>query len=248
MTELIEGHMRQELAIVNDSERDSIRNIEGKESYSVEGPIIEQKAELDRERVMGEWAVEMSIVERDLSLTHTGPPDQVINMIDPSAVQRLGIFAPKTAGLPIQATVFFSRTDGCQFEIRGSDPSWLRMARDTLSSEIKHGVPKWAWLRTVWGAIPGAVVIVLGCIMALWNQILPAQKNSLSERMIFWSLLGLMSLLLITPSLNFLLRRFLIGFEIVPPGVTPRSGRAIGVVASIVTSFVLGIVVNLITK
>lgn len=198
---------------------------------------------IEADRLAEAWAVEMAWSERDLSLTHAGPPDQIVNEMDPAFVERVSIQAPKDILLPIQASIHLSRSNGCSVELRGQDPAWLRMARDTLSNEVQHGVPPWAWLRTIQAAFVYTGVIYVGLVVAAWNRVSGAWR----EKLIVSLLVGLPTVLGFSALLQPLVRRLLSGFEIIAPGAVPKSGRALGLVASVATSFILGIIVNLIT-
>jgi hypothetical protein len=255
MDELIEPHRRQDLAAVDEWERRSLQEAKGKSTtFGMNiSETIKANAEKEKERLVEQWAVEMELSERDLSLTHIGPPDQIVNELDPAFVERLSMRAPRSSSLPIQATIHLTREKGCSVELRGDDPSWLRTARDTLSAELERGVPRWAWLRTLPGAALIAGVLYLALVIASWDSfVLRSQATgkpfSFGWRPVLTFALGIIFSGLIGAVMEPGMRSLLLGFEIVPPGATPKSRKVLGIIGSLASALVLGIIVNLITN
>jgi hypothetical protein len=255
MDELIEAHRRKELAAVDEAERRSLQAAQGQPTtFDMDvAESISRDADRDRERLVNEWSVEMEIGERDLSLTHAGPPDQIVNELDPAFVERLSIRAPRSASLAVQATVHLTREKGCSVELRGDDPSWLRLARDTLSAELERGVPRWAWLRTLPAAALIGAVLYLAVLIAFWDRFVfenerTGEPLSVGSRLLLIFAIGLIFSLIVGSIAERGMRTFLLGFEIVPPGATSKSRKVLGVIGSLASALVLGIIVNLITR
>lgn len=251
MDDLIDSHRRRALAAVDETERGALRRAKEKGDFDIEGPFIRKNFESDRKRLSAEWTVEMVVRERDLSLTHTGPPDQIVNELDPPFAERLSIRAPRSANLPIQATVHFSQEEGCSVELRGNDPAWLRTARDTLGAELERGVPNWAWLRTYWASALSAATLYLAFAIAIWDRFKVEGSEGQASPLAKFALLlvlGLICALILGGLLTTIVRQYILGFEIIPPGATPRSRRVLGLIGSLVAALLIGVAVNLITK
>jgi hypothetical protein len=222
------------------------------EYRSIVGNLAGSRSERARER----WSSEMTATEPDLWQTLQGEPNNVIEEIDPSFVDRLEIAAPADPTAPVRAVVRMSKSEGCSLEGRGNDPAWVSSAGDALVSEIKRGVPRWGWLR--WPragllyfivAIPITIALLrlLAALLSVSNE---SQSNQDSSAFLDW-LLGTVVIafpsLWIAGGISWLARRVLPGFEITPAGGTPRGMRVLGFIGGLVLSFLLSIAANMAT-
>jgi hypothetical protein len=205
---------------------------------------VKRGAQIELEKAKNNWSVAMTLVEVEMSLTHKGPPEQIINEIDAPFVDRLTLAAPHEWISFGHAEVRLSRTAGCKIEINGTDPTWVRTARDVLSAEVIRGVPWWAPLRMLPAAIAASLVIYAAVVIAVWGLIDLPTASKLGVVAVPIPAVAIPGVL----GMNVLLRRVLKGLEIVAPGEVPGSRKALGVMGTIATSFILGVIVNLITK
>lgn len=213
-------------------------------------------AETRTEGAKQRWSTEMTVTEREMSLTLQGEPGEVIEAIDPSFVERLEIQAPASPTAPIRAVVRMSRAEGCSLEVQGSDPAWVSSARDALSSEIRRAMPWWGWLRSArswllyfFVAIPIAIALVL-LLAILLPDSGESQASQNTPALLGWlagaAVIGIPSAL-IASAIHSLARRSLPGFEVTPAGSSPKAIRALAFMGGLGLSFLLSIGANLIT-
>jgi hypothetical protein len=248
MEELIVEHRTRELAGLEEEKR-RVRDEQKEEALRV---LAVRPLELQEQRTVDRWRIEMMVSERELSLTQRGSPEAIIEELDPPFVERLEIEAPQSSVESIRASVRMSRTEGCTVEVRGRDLAWVRSARTALTDEITRGVPWWAWLRSVWAAAICASALYIAFVIGGWEFMRYEYDNG-TTRPFPQSLIQVLTLALIivgmlSIGLNSIFGRVVQGLEILPPGATAKSGRAIGIVGSLGASFVIGILVNIMTR
>jgi hypothetical protein len=187
------------------------------------------------------------ITERDLSLTYEGSPDEVFPRIDPSALTSLTISVPGTPSLAGMTRIRFSDL-GCSCSVEGENPEWVRSADASLAAEIAKGVPWWTWMRDGRGK---ALYFLTGALIAM-SWILEVAAPELRRDMTRMVLISLQGAILggvaAAAAAAAIVARLLPSFELTPPGMPGRGSRAVGALATLLASFVLGLLTNALTR
>jgi hypothetical protein len=249
MNEITEDDRTAELARKQD-ELDWI--FDSNKDAQADHKVFRKALEAQYEATRLKLSASMEVVEREISLTRRGEAAEVVEGIDPPAVIQLELAAPREVLAPNRVVLRMSKKGSCTLEVKGSDPTWLYSAREALSSEIQRGVPWWAFLRKFSASLASAAVLYVALVLALWDHVIPTTEAgaaiSFQGKLLIWTLVGIVGVLVIALMLDSLLRRVIPGLEIISPGETPKSGKALAFMGSMMASFVLGIVVNLITS
>lgn len=246
MDEITEGDRTSELA---KKQVELDRKFEINKEFHSDPSAYRESLEEEYEATRLKLSPSMEVVEREISLTRRGEAAEVVEGMDPPAVVRLELSAPRELLAPNRAVLRMSRAGSCTLEVKGSNPTWLYSAREALSSEIQRGVPWWALLRRPFATFASAAVIYCALILAVWESIsFEGGINTFWEKIAAWALIGFIAIPIIAIILDWLIGRLIPGIEIMTPGATPKSGKALGFIGSMAASFVLGIVVNLITS
>jgi hypothetical protein len=161
-----------------------------------------------------------------------GPPNEVINALDPKTVTRFGIKIGKRRYSDEAALSFnMAPEDGVTLQLESSEVGWLAEASERMTREIQRCVPWWALLRTkkaLWACdamivaatgAPFAVnavrtndpVAVLACFYGVWLAVV----------------------------YNWIVRKTIPAFEVVPVGVVPKGRRVVGVAGLLILNAVV---------
>jgi hypothetical protein len=197
-------------------------------------------------RQLGTPQAVLTQVQNDLSslvgVTLSVGPARRISAVPDRFVDFSDFFVSVDPDVPENAFIGFSldRSTGVTLQVGGSNPNWVRGAFEALKDEVGRGVPRWSALRSTWIWWLYTALGILVWIFAL--------QYVLGKNFLIWFSAALALGVASGTALTLSSKSILPGFEILASGRSSKGGRVLGVVASVVTSIVIGIFVNLLTR
>jgi hypothetical protein len=161
-----------------------------------------------------------------------GPPIKVVEKLDPKTVKWVRFKSgSEPYGEDSAISVKMTPKDGVDLTIESSNFGWLAEAEESLKNEIKRCVPWWSFMRNYWA---GAVYILLaGLVGGLIGSAHSGSTTALWVGEVVGWAVALIS--------RFALRRFLPGFEVVPPGGQGKGRHVLGVFGALLFNVIVAV-------
>jgi len=118
-----------------------------------------------------DWAVKMTSYEQGDSLRRSGPPEELIERLSPSAVDKISLESGNVGGHHVR--VDLGRYQ-CSLEVEGPDPIWVTGVSGELASEIARCVPAWKQIRSPWASVI-ITLLILGALNTLEVARIPSR-------------------------------------------------------------------------